>query len=120
MKTCIKNLFLLPMLIAGLGLIPAGAASFSFTGSMTTNRENHTATLLPNGTVLVAGGSPDDGSAYVSSAELYNPGSGTWTPTGAMASVRAYHTATLLPNGKVLVVGGWNVTPYIPSVRRDA
>ena len=81
MKTALRNLYILPVLIGGLGLIPAGAASFSFTGSMTTNRENHTATLLPNGTLLVAGGNANDGSAYLSSAELYNPGSGAWTAT---------------------------------------
>ena len=66
---------------------------------------NHTATLLPNGKVLVAGGFDISGNA-LASAELYDPASGTWTATGSLATARAYHTATLLPNGKVLVAGG--------------
>ena len=58
----------------------------------------HTATLLPNGKVLVAGGNG-------TSAELYDPALGTWTPTGNLNTVRFGHTATLLPNGKVLLAG---------------
>jgi hypothetical protein len=71
---------------------------------MATGRELHTATLLPSGKVLVAGGSTNgDGLA---SAELYDPVTGTWSATGSMTSARSFHTATLLPSGKVLVVGG--------------
>ena len=62
----------------------------------------HTATLLPTGKVLVAGGSMHDA---LSSAELYDPATGTWTATGSLAP-HARHTATLLPSGKVLVAGG--------------
>ena len=65
----------------------------------------HTATLLPNGKVLVAGGYDSSG-VYLSSAELYDPASGTWTATGSLNTARCCHTATLLPNGKVLVAGG--------------
>ncbi len=65
-------------------------------------RYNYTATLLPDGKVLVAGGSARD----LASAELYDPSSGSWTATGNMDGVRSYHTATLLPDGKVLVAGG--------------
>ena len=68
---------------------------------------DHTATLLPNGKVLVAGGcimAVDD----LSSAELYDPATGTWTATGSLGTARYGHTATLLPNGKVLVAGGDN------------
>jgi N-acetylneuraminic acid mutarotase len=96
------------LLIAGLlsgtavrAVVAAG--SFAFTGSMTTARTGHTATLLQNGQVLVAGGG---NSTVVASAELYDPATGTWTLTGSMATARTYHTATLLPNGEVLVVGG--------------
>jgi hypothetical protein len=63
----------------------------------------HTATLLDNGEVLVAGGL--DVSALASS-EIYDPNSGTWNPTGDMNDARYNHTATLLNNGKVLVAGG--------------
>jgi hypothetical protein len=63
--------------------------------------------LLPNGKVLVAGGS-DGTSLFLASAELYDPASGNWTATGSLATARSDHTATLLPNGKVLVAGGNN------------
>jgi hypothetical protein len=81
-------------------LPPAQAATWTPTGTMATARKFHTATLLPNGKVLVAGGSDN-------SAELYEPTTRGWTPTGRMATARWGHTATLLPNGKVLVAGGF-------------
>ena len=77
--------------------------SFTTTGSMATGRELHTATLLPSGKVLVAGGT--NGSALASS-ELYDPSTGTWTATGSLGAARNRQTATLLPDGKVLVAGG--------------
>ena len=76
------------------------------TGSMTIERGIQTATLLPNGQVLVAGG--DSNSDVLASAELYDPATGMWTVTGSMAAARRFHTATLLPNGQVLVAGGVN------------
>src|SRR5580658_1133107 len=95
--------------IALLAVCPASvkADSFSLTGSINTARLDHTATLLPNGQVLVAGGwgSSHSQNAF-SSAELYNPASGTWTSTGSMTNARVAATATLLPNGQVLVAGG--------------
>jgi len=77
--------------------------TFDNTGSLNTARDSHTATLLSNGKVLVAGGV---GGAYLTSAELYDPASGTWTATGSLNTARGQHTATLLPDGKVLVAGG--------------
>jgi N-acetylneuraminic acid mutarotase len=88
-------------------------------GSLNTARNQHTATVLPDGKVLVVGGYggvvlpspgvvPSSGVSY-SSAELYDPISRAWTPTGSLHSGRYCHTATLLPNGKVLVVGGYDV-----------
>ena len=65
----------------------------------------HTATMLPNGKVLVVGGYNSSGNT-IGSAELYDPGTGTWSATGSLAAVRAFHTATLLASGKVLVAGG--------------
>jgi hypothetical protein len=76
--------------------------TWSPTASMAEERAFHTATLLPDGKVLVAGGSSSSSLA----AELYDPATGTWSPTGSTAQRRSYHTATLLPNGKVLVAGG--------------
>jgi len=88
--------------------IPALAGSsgtWTKTGSLNVARGEETATLLPNGQVLVAGGADYKWNGYAS-AELYNPLTGKWTFTGSMNSPRLYHTATLLPNGQVLVVGG--------------
>ena len=73
----------------------------------------HTATLLPNGKVLVAAGVNDSG--YLTSAELYDPASGSWTATVSLNTARCAHTATLLPNGKVLVAGGDNQRRHLTS-----
>jgi len=95
--------------IAPVTMVPSG---FQPTGNMTTGRTAHTATLLPSGKVLIAGGNPCmfDQSYYEScplnSAEVYDSGLGTFTATGSMSVTRVSHTATLLTNGKVLVTGG--------------
>jgi hypothetical protein len=81
---------------------------WSDTGSMTHVRSGHTATLLNDGRVLVAGGS--DG-LPLASAEIYNPATGTWAATSSMAVARAGHTATRLNDGRVLVAGGWTGDP---------
>jgi hypothetical protein len=69
-------------------------------------RDTHTATLLADGRVLVAGGWTREGTPGLDSAEVYQPGTGRFEPVGSMAAVRGGHTATLLPDGRVLVVGG--------------
>jgi len=106
-------------LLLSLLLLPpmqANAASpigtWSPTGSMTIARFEHTATLLPSGKVLVAGGQ-NFTHGVLASAELYDPASGTWSPTGSMTTARYLHTATLLPSGKVLVAGGQNSTRVV-------
>ena len=82
--------------------------TWSPVASMGTSRFVHTGTLLPNGKVLVAGGSQRDGPTLIySSAELFDPTNSTWTSTAPMSQQRASHTATLLPSGKVLVTGGY-------------
>jgi len=81
--------------------ISAEAQTWTSTGSMSTGRQDHTETLLPNGKVLLAGGGTN-------SAELYDPIATTFSATGAMNSFRSRAAATLLPSGKVLIASGWN------------
>jgi hypothetical protein len=76
------------------------------TGSMTIPRCGETATLLPNGKVLFAGGLTAGGAT--TTAELYDPVAGTFASTGSMSVARTGHTATLLSNGLVLIAGGEN------------
>lgn len=103
----------LPALAVGLTLTAVSSASatdeFTATGSMREARYHHTAALLPNGKVLVAGGRTV-GIGVRSSAELYDPTTGKWSMTGPMLTARVLDSraSTLLPNGKVIVVGGSN------------
>jgi hypothetical protein len=72
---------------------------------MAMGRAENTATLLPDGKVLMAGSLLAGGGALFS-AELYNPAAGAFTLTPDMTTPRSLHTATLLNNGRVLVAGG--------------
>ncbi len=97
------------------GVQPLGSAELSSltgdtwatTGSMSQPRAFHTATLLPDGHLLVAGGST--GTATLRSSELYDPSSAGWSNAGALPEIRVLHSATLLPGGSVLVAGGSSV-----------
>jgi hypothetical protein len=90
--------------------------TFTVTTNSVRSRSAHTATLLRDGKVLLAGGRVSPGSA-----EIYDAAAGTYASTGDMASPRAYHTATLLLDGRVLMVGGTtsdfpDAELYVPSV----
>ena len=78
---------------------------FTATGSLTTARMHHTATLLNSGKVLVCGGIDSSGNA-LSSCELYNPATGVFTSAASMSGQRLNHTATLLADGTVFIAGG--------------
>src|SRR5439155_5174037 len=89
-----------------------------YTASMAGQRKLHNITLLPDGKVLVTGGSrgtenpnatsPDP--AYA--AEMWDPATGTWSTMASLSVLRAYHaTALLLPDGRVLSAGGQVVRP---------
>ena len=85
----------------------AHPAAWTSTGAMFEARAHHSATLLPDGTVLVVGGGTRGGGKFqLASAELYDPASGSWTATGSMIEAVDGRSATLLTNGKVLVAGG--------------
>ena len=112
------------VLPSGLGFMPSGLCNgnlrpTAFTFDPTTNlfsvigtavletRAFHTATLLNDGTVLIAGGIIDFAGDSTNTAEIFDPTTGTFTATtGTMTASRAGHSATLLPDGTVLIAGG--------------
>ena len=102
---------------------PFTVNGFCATGNSGRSRSMPTATLLQNGSVLVAGGATDQGNAATTFAEIYNPSAGTFVATtlvdgGApttMTVPRTNHTATLLNDGTVLLVGGQNQTTFLAS-----
>ena len=100
--------FVLLMLLGASSYAQTG--TFTATGNMTVPRAVHTATLLPNGKVLIAGG----GSPTL---ELYDPSTETFTGTGAMTASTYVVSATLLPDGRVLLIESRNAELYDPSTR---
>jgi Galactose oxidase, central domain/Kelch motif len=87
----------------------AEPGQWAFAASMTVARTMHTATLLPDGRVLLVGGYTRQ-DADTAQAEIYDPVSGTYRPAGSLNTARHQHSTTLLQDGRILVIGGYNPT----------
>jgi hypothetical protein len=90
------------------------AGKFTGTGSLAQGRADHTATLLGDGRVLIAGGY-GGGTLPLATAEIYDPATGKFTATGSMTATRQNHTATLLIGGSVLITGGLDSSSNVLS-----
>ena len=91
--------------------------SWSKAPRMSVPRDNHTATPLSGGRVLVVGGGTRT-AGFVGTAELYDPGGNRWASAGRLFDRRAFHGATALPGGDVLAVGGLDDCGALSSVER--
>ena len=108
-----------PVPAATAEILSPGTGTVRAAGQMSIARADHTATLLPNGKILIAGGYTPSASlppysAATSAAELYDPTSGTSSPAGRMSVARVGHVAMLLPNGEVLIIGDGSAELYDP------
>ncbi|MDT0347463.1 Kelch repeat-containing protein [Streptomyces litchfieldiae] len=95
--------------LASAEIYDPGTGTWSVTGAMHGRRWGHSAVALPDGTVLVAGGTTirsAQSTRSLSTAEIYDPATEEWTEAAPMTEARAGHPAVLLANGRVLVAGG--------------
>jgi len=91
--------------VASVAVTP-GVPSFQTTGSLNIPRAFHSATLLNDGRVLIAGGYTVDNFLPIADVEVYDPATGVFTVTGSLSVARWGHSAVLLDDGRVLMVGG--------------
>jgi hypothetical protein len=100
-------------ILASAELYDPTTGAFTLTASLNVDRFNHTASLLNNGTVLIAGGQGGVGSSELASAELYSPATGMFSLTGSLNTARTAHRASLLNDGAVLIAGGQLVSAFV-------
>jgi hypothetical protein len=92
------------------------AGPFAPTGSLAEARSAHTATLLPDGRVLIVGGARSDVVGDVlATSEIWDPEAGSFSPASSLAEARSLHTATRLSDGRVLVIGGDGIEAILAS-----
>jgi hypothetical protein len=108
-------------------LFDPASAGWTLTMPLEAARLSHTATLMPDGSVLLVGGTlefdqhPDSVKyATLASAERFDPNTATWTVANSLNTARANHTATLLADGRVLVAGGSVSGPSYTSTPLDS
>src|SRR5208282_4340672 len=91
---------------------PGTGATTATVNNMSSPRALHSATLLGDGTVLIAGGATDNAADLTATADIYDPGANSFTATGSMLESRGAHAAALLDtgslSGQVLIAGGFN------------
>ena len=121
------SLVMVGLLVIGLLTWATPAASedtpgvWKLTGSMATSRRLSQNYPLPDGRILVVGGTNTTGvdgaaSIFYATAEIYDPATGTWSATGSLTTGgRALHTASYLPGGRILITGGWNGSAALSS-----
>jgi hypothetical protein len=115
MKPDLRSLLALVLVTLAATPIPAEPAtlgSFTVVNSMKQYRKGHTASLLPNGKVLISGGVP---LAAAVTSELYDPATQTWMNSGTLNTGRQFHTATVLLDGKIVVTGGQTANRLLNS-----
>ena len=96
---------------AGAGPPAPDPVGFAETAPISVGRNGHTATLLPDGRVLVVGGESVITREQMASVELFEPASETWTAGPDLPEPRSNHVAVRLGDGRVLVAGGGKSTP---------